>query len=309
MTPFTMVLDPETEQQTNILGFKRITVIGLIGGIIAATLGIWQIISQVRGAREVREQVEIHLGAGDRLAAQREHVQAIKEYEKAIELDKDNVEAYRRIISTKRGKFLLEAFGPGSSIDVALRSDYDRFKPVPDSEINEALTRLYQLQALNSSLKDDVGLLLDEALILKTGGERAREAIKVLEKAHKLSPMNPELLAELGLLRTVMTDELAQKIAGLELIRRAIKIQPNEARYHFYLARSLAEAYLCPYAGLEYSGSGDAEACAEAIREYHKATDLATAEDFWSRQIRVRAPQSSLDIFHRYARKEKETKK
>ncbi len=50
----------------------------------------------------------------------------------------------------------------------------------------------------------------------------------------------------------------------------------------------------------------EAEACAEAIREYHKAAELASADDVWSRHINYRAPKSSMDIFHRYGIKEED---
>jgi len=293
--------------------FKRTSaVVGLIGATIGVILGSWMIISQLQEARQIREKVKIHLFAGDRLATQQRYDQAIKEYEKVFEVDKNNIKVHLRIISTVRRHLTFKAFPPGDpGNDFALRPDYDSalftnlFARVSDSEINAVLTRIYQLQALNPILQDDIELLLEEALILKTRGTRTKEAIKVLEKAHKLAPENPELLAELGLLLAVLSHKSPQRAGeGVTLIRRAIQNRPNEACYHFYLARSLATAYLCPHRGLEYSGADDAQACAEAIREYHRATDLATGDDIWSQRIRTRAQKSSMGIFHRYAMKE-----
>ena len=92
---------------------------------------------------------------------------------------------------------------------------------------------------------------------------------------------------------------------GLAFLRHAVQAQPTNARYHFYLARALAESHLCEYAGLEWTRGGDAQACAEAIREYHRAADLAVGDDIW--EIRTRAVHFSIDIFHRYAQKEERT--
>lgn len=279
--------------------FKRTSmIIGLIGGIIAVTLGLWQIINQVRASREIREKVSVYLSVGDRFVTQMQYDEAIDEYQKAIELERANIEAHRRIITTMREKLLYAAF-VRSAVDIGL-GGYGQSGTVSESEVNAALSRIYQLQAVNPSLKDDVGLLLDEALILKTYYRRSKRAIKVLEQAHKLSPENHKVLAELGLMKAFHSDTLQQKIEGLYLIRHAVELRPNHARYHFYLARSLSRAYGCVWE----SDPGDAEACAEAIREYHRAADLATTEDVWSKQIRYgsHGPRSSIAIFKAYAR-------
>jgi hypothetical protein len=47
------------------------------------------------------------------------------------------------------------------------------------------------------------------------------------------------------------------------------------------------------------------EGCAEAIREFHRAADLANGTDIWSRGIRIWANRQAMDIFHRYACKER----
>jgi tetratricopeptide (TPR) repeat protein len=112
------------------------------------------------------------------------------------------------------------------------------------------------------------------------------------------------VLAELGLLRAVTSDALQQRVDGLGMIRRALELRPGEARYHFYLARSLAETFRCSHAGAGPRAAGEADACAEAIRSYHRAAELATADDYWSQHIRRWAPHRSLEIFHRYARRE-----
>ena len=208
------------------------TVIGLIGAIIGVILGCWTIISHLLEARQIREKVQIQFSAGDGLATQQRYDQAIKEYKKVIEIDKNNIEAHRRIVSAVLHQLTFKAFPPedDTAVGFALRNDYDRFAYVSDSEIDAVLTLIYQLQALNPTLKDDIKLLVEEALILKTNGGRTKEAIKVLEKAHKLAPENPEVLSELGLLLAVLSPELPQRAEGIALIRRAIQNQPNEAR-------------------------------------------------------------------------------
>jgi tetratricopeptide (TPR) repeat protein len=252
---------------------------------------------------KVREQVQTHLFVGDRLAAQKKYEEALAQYENALAIDQGNIEVRRRLVSTRRDKLLWEEFGPHSRIRIALNHDHDRWRVVPQSEIDAALIVLYQCQALNPTLKQDVGLLLDEALILKTD-RRLGEAIEVLRQAHGLAPGNAEVLAELGLLLAFFSQGSQQIAEGIAYIRRAIESEPNEARYHFYLAHALAETCFCRYAGLEYAGTDDAQAqaCAEAIREYHRAADRVVGNDIW--EIRRSARRYVMDIFHCYARKE-----
>ena len=142
--------------------FKRIpAIIGLIGGIIALTLGAWQLINQVRETQEMRKKISMHLYVGDRFVSQMEYDQAVDEYQKAIELERTNIDAHRRIITTMREKLLYAAFVL-SPPDIGLGNHYGNVgTKVSNSEINAALSKLYQLQAVNPALKVDVGLLLD----------------------------------------------------------------------------------------------------------------------------------------------------
>lgn len=290
------------------LWLKRTSaVVGLFGAIFGCILGGWSIISQLQENRQIRTKVQFHLSTGDDLATNQRYNQAIKEYEKAIEIDEKNIEVHRRIIRATRRQLTLKAFPAGDpAIDFALRKDYGMFAYVSNSEIDAVLARIYQVQAFNPTMKDDIELLLEEALILKTNGGRTKEAINVLKKAYKLAPENPKIISELGLLLAVLSHDSSQRAEGITLIQHAIQYRPNEASYHFYLARSLAEAFRCPYAGLEYHGADDAQACAEAIRAYQRARNLSKGDDILSRQIRSRALVKSIDIFHRYARKEKD---
>jgi len=288
---------------------KASAAIGAIGAVIGVVLGGGEIVSHVREARQTREKIEIHLAAGDRLAEQGQYDAANKELEKVLEIDKSNIDARRRLVRVAREQLTLEAFPPGNqALDIGLRHDYPTsyahtYITVSDDEINAALTPLYELQALHPQLKDDVDLKLDEALILKTNGKRLGDAIKVLERAHELAPENPSVNAELGLMLAV-PEGSQRKAEGVTLIRRAVQNHPDEARYHFYLARALAEVYACPYAGLDNNDANGPQGCAEAIREYHRSAGLAMGEDTWSPAIRVWAQRNAMDIFHRYAIKE-----
>jgi tetratricopeptide (TPR) repeat protein len=288
---------------------KASAAVGVIGAVIGVILGGGQIVSHVREARQAREEIEIHLAAGDRFAGQDQYAEANKEFEKVLQIDKSNVDARRRLVRVARQRLTFEAFPPGNQgLDIGLRRDYptsfaDAFETVSDDEINAALTHLYELQSLDPQLKDDVDLKLDEALILKTNGKRLGDAIKALERAHELAPENPDANAELGLMLAV-PEESHRKVEGVALVRRAVQNHPDEARYHFYLARSLEEVYACPYVGIDSHDSNGPQGCAEAIREYHRSADLATGGDTWSPAIRVWAHRRAMDIFHRYARKE-----
>ena len=254
---------------------------------------------------EPGEQAQIFLSAGDRLAAQKRYSEALDQYGIALRASPRNVEANRRVVSVMRDRLLLQAFGPGSSIGIALRHDLGGSRTslclAPSSEVDAALSALYRTQALTPVLEEDVGLLIDEALILKAG-QRFQEAVAVLRRAHALAPANTQVLAELGLLLALFSKAQPAAAEGIRLLRDALSAEPGDTRSHLYLANALAESCLCPYAGMDYAGGDDPEACAEAIREYHRAADLAGEDDIW--QIRDRARESAMGIFHRYARKE-----
>jgi tetratricopeptide (TPR) repeat protein len=237
--------------------FARITAtVGLAGGIIGATLGGLQIYQKARETRETQEKVGMYLATGDQFAATLEYDQAVKQYEKAVEADKRNMEARRRIVTTMRDKLLWSSSSRG------------------DEEVDTALTWLYQIRALYPKFKDDVRLLIDEALILKSA-ERDQNAIRVLERARQLSPEDPAVLAELGCLYmycayNMREQRLKQQIDKLELIRHALKSQPNNALYHYYLARSFSNV----------------EQYTEALREYTQAAKLANDQNVTSVHIR-----------------------
>ena len=223
--------------------FKQIsTIIVIIGVIISIILGSYQISQEILKAKEIQKEVQIQLSIGDIFSERQKYSMAIKEYEKALSFDNDNIEVHRRIIITSRKKFELQL-------------TEDPYK-LESQEVDDTLTRLYRVYSLNPSLKEDIGLLLEEALILKAD-RRLKTSIFVLEKAYNLSPENPDVLAELGLLTSSK-----ENIEALDLIRRAIEIQPDNPLYHYYLANRAENAALY----------------AEAIREYNRTTSLAFDE-------------------------------
>ena len=251
----------------------------------------------------LQKQLQLHLNVGDQFLELQDYKGAIKEFEKARNISPDSIEPYLKITRANRKRMLSRAFTGGSSLNIGLRKDYaEQFAPIDFKQISAALNIIYKVQELDPSLKDDPNLLLDEALILKASVTRIKNAIVILQKAKELAPHHTAILAELGLFNAV----LLKKPEGIDDIRHAIEISPANARYHFYLARALAEIYLCPYSGYDYSGSGDEEGCANAIKEYHQAIELATGNDKWSQHIRYHSITGGLDIFHRYSRKEKD---
>jgi tetratricopeptide (TPR) repeat protein len=223
--------------------FKKIsTIIGIIGVIIGVILGIYQISQEISKAKETQKEIQIQLSIGDSFSERKEYSSAIKEYEKALSFDKDNIEVHRRIITASRRKFELQ-----------LTSLTKYPFGVESQEVDDTLARVYRVYTLNSSSKEDVGLLLEEALILKAA-KRLRASIIVLEKAHNLFPNNPDVLSELGYLNSSK-----ENIEAIDLIRCAIEIQPSNPRYHYYLAETAKNAALY----------------AEAIREYNRTAMLA----------------------------------
>jgi tetratricopeptide (TPR) repeat protein len=264
---------------------------------VAIPIGLYLGATSFQAARTTRAQVRTHLDAGDRFFSQEEYAPAMTEYVMALEVDPDDVRSARRLVSATTQQLLMEAFGPGASYDLGLGGNYERARLVSDSAIDEARSLIYRLKSIDPELRDDVGLLLDEALILKTNGSRVLGGIPLLEEALDLSPTDPEVIAELGLLKAVLRGEPE----GVELVRRASNMDPDRARYHYYLGRSLGETHLCS----RVSGPtpGAPIACAEAVREYRLAGDLAITDDVWAREIRAGSVSRGWEIFHAYARR------
>jgi len=141
---------------------KFSTLIGVIGVIIAAIVGSSQIIQQVIQTREIKREVKIFLEVGDRFAEQFKLNKAIEEYQKALELGEDNIDAHRRIITAMRQKLCL---GIGQF-----------------PKVNDVLSRIYKVQALSPYLKNDFELLLEEVRILVCDDSR-HNALSILEKS------------------------------------------------------------------------------------------------------------------------------
>lgn len=232
------------------------------------------------------DKVRLYATIGDRFASQMKYDEAIKQYEKALKIDEFNIDVLRRIITVLREnilyKSLYRSHAVPDGLDVAMRNHY-KVRFVPKKEIENAFEKIYSLKAIDPSYDNDVSLLLDEAHILKVDG-RIKETIQILEQAYKLSPKNPDVLAELGLLRVLDSYLAKQKINGIDLIQQAINIRPANPLYHFYLGRSLDRDRSNPNAG--------------AIREYRWAAKLAVAQDFWTKRIRMFANQSIQRLYY-----------
>ena len=246
--------------------FKKISVlIGLIGVIIATIVGGSQIIQQVRQHREIKREVKILLEVGDRFAEHFKLNKAIEAYQKALELDENNIDTHRRIITAMQQKLYLE------------------IEPFP--MVNDILSRVYHVQALDLHLKNDFKLLLEEARLL-IYNDNLHDALSVLERALKVAPDEPEVLALLGFVRALTSPK--DRIEGLDLLVQAIESQPHKALYHFYLAQALEHA----------------KDDAESIREYYQAAKLATGNDIRSHKLHNKAIKKLDNIFMRFFRKD-----
>ena len=276
-------------------------IIGIITGIISVILGVWKIASIVHKRRETHEHIAMHLDTGDRFSDLGEFRQAIVEYQKVIDLDKTHVEAHRRIISANKEMLQRKAFIGDRWYGIELGKKFSEFRKVNDEEINDALNVIYKLQAINPN---DLDLLLDEAGIMKTGGKRAKDGVKLLTKALDLDPNNPVALAELGILLASISDDQTEVQKGLDFIRRAIEIKPEEARYHYYLGSALRESSKCIDTKTQNGNVDTSDANAEAIREFHQATLFASGDDDWSKLIHRDAPLEALSIFRSYVNSE-----
>jgi tetratricopeptide (TPR) repeat protein len=251
-------------QSSKSFSLKRISAfIGLIGVIIGAIIGGSQIIKQIQQSKKIKKEVKTFLEVGDRFAEQFKLNKAIEEYHKALELDKENIEAQQKIITAMRQKLYL------------------RITPFP--VVNDVLARIYKMYALKSYLKNDIELLLEEARIL-IYDDGLSNALNVLETAQNVAPDEPEVLALLGLVRALTSPK--DKTEGFDLLEQAIESEPNSALYHFYMAQALEHA----------------QNDAELIREYYRAAKLQTGRDLWSNKLHNDAIRELDAIFMRFFR-------
>lgn len=264
---------------------------GMSALILAASLGIGLMYWQQQ--RAIPAKVEAHLAAGDAFLAQAWYERAAQEYEAALALDANRVDARRRLLRAWREELLLAGFGPGSPIDPALRVDYARAELVPAARVDRALALVETVNALDPASKRDPKFLLEHAQILKVGG-RVEAAIAVLDLAYRLAPRDADIAAELGLLRALDGLRSGRDADGLGLVRYAIAVRPQDARFHLYAARILHEAAGCGVSAQPMRvASRVNEACDEVRREYLRAEALARGEDIWSRRIKLRAGKAA----------------
>ncbi|MEA3548278.1 MAG: PDZ domain-containing protein [Thermodesulfobacteriota bacterium] len=245
---------------------KKISaIIGFIGIIIGAIVGGSKIVQQVQESRGTNKEVKILLEVGDRFAGQFKLNKANDEYQKILEIDKENIDAQRRIIAVMRQKLYLE------------------IGPFP--QVNDVLSRIYKVQALNPQLKDDTELLLEEARIL-IYGDSWHHALIVLENIRRKNPANSEALA-LGGLGQVLTAP-GNSQAGLDLLNQAIEREPNNPLYHFYRAEALEHVE-------DYSDS---------IRAFYQAAQLSSGKDYGSYKLHNESILKLDTIFMRFFAKD-----
>ena len=244
----------------NLTSFKKISAtIAFVGVTIGVVLGINNILKEVWKYKELKREVAVQLSIGDEFINRAEYERAIEEYEKALSRDKNNPKVIHRIIAAQRKKWQVTSY-------------------VEPKKVDDTLAMIYRLRAGNPVMKDDVAWLIEEAFLLKIGGH-LKDSITVFEKANKLSPNTPHILAEIGYLRALTTSR--QKVEGIDLIQSAIKLEPEHPRYHYYLAQSAQRV------GQE----------ALAIREYYRTAKLASGSDQWSKGLRKRAFKQLFWIF------------
>jgi tetratricopeptide (TPR) repeat protein len=272
---------------------------------VSVAVGLYLGATSFANSRKVGIQVRAHLGAGDRFFADGDYLEARSEYEEAIAIDPTRAPAMRRLVSALTQQLLVDQFAYPSGYDIGLPELYfDPYTPsaVADSSVTDALGVIYRLRSMDRRSREDVGLLFDEARVLKSVPWRVAEAIPVLEHAHELAPQDPDVLAELGLVKAVAGNDPA----AVEFIRQALRIEPANARYHFYLARVAQWGHACaelPGGGDPYRGPvpGAAAACATAVRELRRVRGLAVEDGPPAERIGTRATDDLVDIFGAFA--------
>lgn len=219
---------------------------------------------------------------GDRFAALRRFDGAIGQYRKALALDEFDVDTLWRIAAAMKEKMLAQSLYSADAVrtgqDAAVRDDA-LIRAASSADVEAILEVLYTIQAIDPLLEDDVSLLLDEAQILKMDGQAAA-ATALLEKARRMHPDHPTVLAELGLLLALKPP----RAEGILMLRRAVALEPSMPLFHLYLGRSLQRE----------RGNADAE----AMRSYRLAAELARASDFREGRIRQFALRSLQAMFY-----------
>ncbi len=245
---------------------KKISaIIGFVGILIGVIVGGSKIVQQVQQSRGTNKEVKMFLEVGDRFAGQFKLNKANDEYQKILEIDKENIDAQRRIIAVMRQKLYLE------------------IGPLP--QVNDVLSRIYKVQALNPQLKNDTELLLEEARI-HIYDDSWHLALTVLDNIRRKNPANSEALALVGLGEVLTAPGNSQ--AGLDLLNQAIEKEPNNPLYHFYYAEAL-----------EHS-----EDYADSIRAYYQAAKLSTGEDYGSQKLHNESILKLDEIFMRFFAKD-----
>ena len=227
------------------------------------------------------ERVRTYTAIGDRFMELRRYDAAIAQYEKAREIAEFDVDVLWRIVTAMKQKLLAATLysseAAATSLDVALREDIESFRLAPREQIDAVLERVYAIQAIQPLLRDDVSLLLDEAQLFKVDG-KLDDARGILRRAHLIEPANPLVEAELGLLESLAKAQPERARAGVELIRSAVKRNPETPLFRLYLGRAIERVQGAPEA--------------EALRAYRAAAELASAPDFWTQRLRRFAEQS-----------------
>lgn len=221
---------------------KIVTIAGTALGILGTLYAAWRYLAS---KRKTRERVATLLSVGDRIAETAAvegegYERAVAEYEKALALDRHNVEIYRRILNATRRGLELEN-------EARLMSNESQAK------VNAALRRLYEFQAGHPAQKQDRELMLEEAALLWLGS-KYDSARALVTKAHERYPDDADVLAELG----GMT-----KDAGP--LQRAIAANPTHAGYHRSLAYVLRKQGRSAEAIREYRRAAELATGADLI--------------------------------------------
>ncbi len=231
---------------------------------------------------------DMYVTIGDRFSAMLRYDAAIKQYERALEINEFDVDVHWRIVTAKKKKLLMGSLysndAVSSGIDAALRDDQAAFRLVSKEAVEDALEHLYTIQAIDPLLADDCTLLLDEAEFLKMESDFSN-ARQVLARAKRIYPENPFVLAEYGLLLAFNPEDEAAWREGTALIRRAIELSPETAVFHLYLGRSLQRKY-----GLLH---------ADALRAYRRTAEKADGKDFWLKRLQYFGYYGMQRIFYR----------
>jgi tetratricopeptide (TPR) repeat protein len=237
------------------------------------------------------DKVNFYLAVGDRYQQSEQWKEALKNFEEALTLAPFDVRIHRRIVALYFPWWTAHIHGRSNDTDAI----FNMREKAKDS--------LYKIKALDPEAKKDKEVVDWEYQFFvkqvspfrrNTNPKKADIEIaeEILRRKNALEPANPEVLSKLGLTRANLAKYFGGQDTGLEYIKQAIRLDPNNSEYRATLAEALAMHNLRT----------------EAIQEYVAAIQVIEGEDYHAKVQRSHLAEEAIELFTDAAKTEVEGK-